>query len=72
MLLEMQWPVLLFCQLRYVGWSSGFLLFSCQKNSCAGKCPSADAVVSLEKNFAGIVGSLSRASLRYSSRRTLQ
>lgn len=37
------------------------------KNSCAGKRPSADAVVSLEKDFAGIICSLSRASLRYSS-----
>lgn len=37
------------------------------ENICAGKCPSADAVVSLEKDFAGIVCYLFRASLRYSS-----
>lgn len=71
-LLEMQRPVLLFCQLCSAGQSSGFFTLLLPKTSCAGKCPSADAVVSLEKDSAGIICSLSRASLRYSRQRTLQ
>lgn len=54
-------PVLL-CWLEQ--WLFTFLL---PENIYAGKCPSADAVVSLEKDFVGIVCYLLRASLRYSS-----
>lgn len=39
MLLEMQWPVLLFCQLCSAGQSSGFLPFSCQKLAVLANVP---------------------------------
>lgn len=53
-------------QPSYISWSRGFLPFSEQRNSCAGKHPCADAVVSLTKDFAGTVFSLSRTRLRFS------
>lgn len=63
-------PVVLPAQLCWLEqWLFTLLL---PENICAGKCPSADAVVSLEKDFAGIVCYLLRASLRYSSWRRLQ
>lgn len=69
--LEVHCPVLLFASLVPPVGAGAFYPSLAKKNSCAGTGPSADAVVSLAKDFAGMVCSL-RSQPEISSRRTLR